>query len=146
MSKNIYIIPCKEKLVSRIVRKSTSHKGLYQYAIDYCLPEGSEVLAAHDGKVVSVEDQSAKGGNDESFKDSANYIGLQHINEEFSEYLHLKKDSAKISVGESVQSGQIIGLSGNTGYSSEPHLHFLVGKKTSTKPGWKSIEITFNNE
>jgi murein DD-endopeptidase MepM/ murein hydrolase activator NlpD len=53
-----------------------------------------------------------------------NAVIIQHRENEFSILAHLKLDSIKVKVGDKVTRGQPIGLCGNSGNSSEPHLHY----------------------
>jgi murein DD-endopeptidase MepM/ murein hydrolase activator NlpD len=64
---------------------------------------------------------------------------IKHADGTFADYHHLKSGSALVKLGDQVKVGQPIGLSGNTGYSTKPHLHFAVfqaidGKKVRSLP------------
>jgi murein DD-endopeptidase MepM/ murein hydrolase activator NlpD len=97
-----------------------------EYAIDFAMPEGTTVRASRAGTVIAVRADSNKGGADESFKDCANYVVIRHSDATYAEYAHLKQNGVLVQVGQSVKEGQAIGLSGQTGRASEPHLHFAV--------------------
>jgi murein DD-endopeptidase MepM/ murein hydrolase activator NlpD len=58
-----------------------------------------------------------------------NYVIIDHGNGEYSFLAHLKKGSMVVAVGDSLKSGQFIGLCGNSGNSSEPHLHYHLQNK-----------------
>lgn len=109
---------------------SFSHGGLNSYAWDFGLPEGASVCAAAQGKVVRVKQDSSSGGTRREDFGLANTIVIDHGNGLFTQYLHLKRNSAKVVEGEIVQGGQVLAQSGNTGYSSIPHLHFQVQDAT----------------
>jgi murein DD-endopeptidase MepM/ murein hydrolase activator NlpD len=103
-----------------------SHQGTERYAIDWKMPEGTPVLAARGGLVVDEKDDSTAGGSDRKFLPSANFILIQHADGTLGKYAHLLKGSARVKTGQVVEPGTLIGLSGNTGFSSGPHLHFSV--------------------
>ncbi len=116
---------------------------------------GQEILAPADGEVVECRTgskdsfMSTDGQIDCSAKDiRGNYIIIRHAKEEYSLLAHLKPDSVIVRKGDNVKRGQIIALCGNTGNSSEPHLHFQLQKGANfyTSPGlpieFKEIEIT----
>jgi murein DD-endopeptidase MepM/ murein hydrolase activator NlpD len=116
-----------------------SHNGEFQYAIDWSMPVGSEVCAARDGLVVKTTADNDKGGPTKDFKKFANVLMVQHDDGTLAEYVHLKKDGILVKVGDQVKTGQVVALSGNTGFSSGPHLHFHVyqpvdGTKFRTLP------------
>lgn len=119
-----------------------SHTGPERYAIDWEMPEGTPVLAARRGVVVEVEQNSTVGGPDRKFENSANYILIQHSDGTIGNYAHLLPHGAKVRVGQSVETGDLIGLSGNTGFSSGPHLHFSVFKARNGNER-ESIPIRF---
>lgn len=101
-----------------------SHKG--DYALDFRLKKGSIVCAAREGVVYKVEDQYSKGGPNKKYLSKGNHIIIKHSDGTYAAYWHLGPKGVVVKVGESVQKGDIIGFSGNTGYSSWPHLHFDV--------------------
>jgi murein DD-endopeptidase MepM/ murein hydrolase activator NlpD len=103
-----------------------THKGRDRYAWDFRMPEGTPVAAAASGIVVEATDHHGEGGLDSRLAQKANAIVLDHGRGLFSLYEHLQKDGARVHEGDSVLQGEIIGLSGNTGWSAEPHLHFEV--------------------
>jgi murein DD-endopeptidase MepM/ murein hydrolase activator NlpD len=55
-----------------------------------------------------------------------NVVVVEHANGEYSHYAHLQRGSVGVAVGEQVQAGQVVGKLGNSGNSTEPHLHFHV--------------------
>ena len=109
---------------------SFSHDGFNTYAYDFRMPIGSPVSAAAPGRVVRVKQDSQKGGNDPVYIDQGNSVIIDHGNGLFTQYLHLQYQSAQVKEGDLVSGGQIIAMSGNTGYSSTPHLHFQVQDAT----------------
>ena len=88
---------------------SSYHKG-----IDISVPSGSSVLATKSGTVVTSTYSSSAG----------NYIAISHGNGVYSYYMHCSK--RLVGVGTKVSKGQKIALSGNTGISTGPHLHFAI--------------------
>jgi murein DD-endopeptidase MepM/ murein hydrolase activator NlpD len=101
-----------------------SHKG--ERALDFKVKKGTKICAARDGIVISAREDSDKGGlKDENLSDG-NYISIQHNDGTVAYYWHLQKNGVLVNPGDSVYAGQPIGLSGNTGYSAFPHLHFEV--------------------
>jgi murein DD-endopeptidase MepM/ murein hydrolase activator NlpD len=110
-----------------------SHTGGDCYSIDFKMPEGSPVHAAREGVVVGVKDDSNIGGGDKKYEWDANYILIRHSDGTLGHYVHLQKGGVKVKLGDTVTAGQSIGLSGNTGHSTGPHLHFAVFKAQSGK-------------
>lgn len=111
-----------------------SHKG--EFALDFKVKQGTLICAAREGKVIAARSDSDKGGlNPENLSDG-NYISLQHSDGSIAHYWHLQNNGVKVNVGDTVSRGQLIGYSGNTGYSAFPHLHFEVvqgGKQVPTR-------------
>jgi murein DD-endopeptidase MepM/ murein hydrolase activator NlpD len=110
-----------------------------EHAIDWDMPVGTPVLAARAGTVVALRSDADAGGEDLRYKNSYNYIILRHDDGTFAEYCHLRKDGVLVKLGQQVKVQERIGLSGNTGFSSRPHLHFSVfqtidGKTRRTLP------------
>jgi murein DD-endopeptidase MepM/ murein hydrolase activator NlpD len=105
----------------------THRDAFSRYAIDLAVPEGTPVLAARAGVVVFVESRYFESGMDrERFGSRANHVRILHDDGSMALYAHLFPDSIDLEPGQRVEVGQQLGLSGNTGYSSGPHLHFVV--------------------
>ncbi|GKQ37258.1 M23 family metallopeptidase [Streptomyces sp. A012304] len=86
---------------------------------DFAVPSGTKVKAAHGGKVVKAGGNGAGDG-----PAYGNAVVIKHSNGVYSQYAHLSHIDVK--VGQIVKTGQRIALSGNTGNSSGPHLHFEI--------------------
>ncbi len=98
-----------------------------RYAVDIDMPMGTTVVAARAGQVVEVVSQFADDGRVEpAYIDRANYVRILHDDGSWADYFHLMQNSAQVRPGMRVEAGQVLGLSGNSGYSSTPHLHFHV--------------------
>ena len=114
-----------------------SHKN--QNALDFDMPEGTKVLAAREGVVMLIKQNSNTGCESEICAKDANFINILHSDGTMASYVHLKFNSLKVKRGDKVEKGQVIALSGNTGWSSGPHLHFVCtsplrkGKITTLK-------------
>ena len=109
-----------------------------QYAYDFLLPISSQVVAARGGTVIAIE---------ESFSDTdhtnghENFVDIQHPDGTVGAYVHLTNDGALVAVGDIVARGDAIALSGNSGNSSAPHLHFAVHGCGNCP----SVAVTFRN-
>ncbi|RXK60532.1 M23 family metallopeptidase [Lacibacter luteus] len=121
-----------------------SHKG--ENALDFKVKEGTTICAAREGTVIAVRSDSDKGGLKPEHLSDGNFISIQHSDGSVAHYWHLKKDGVVVKVADKVVKGQVIGYSGNTGYSAFPHLHFEVVQngnqvptRFSTKKGIKYL-------
>ncbi|MBI1968947.1 M23 family metallopeptidase [Candidatus Woesearchaeota archaeon] len=114
----------------------------YSYCLDFLVEEGSPVYAARGGEVFAVEVGSNshyawKEGEpiDEQslqrMSTGGNAIGILHDDGTFANYGHLQQGGSFVKVGQRVEPGQKIGMSGNTGLSSAPHLHFGIYEQRS---------------
>ena len=119
-----------------------SHHGGNRFAIDWALPEGTAVHAARGGLVVKVKDDSNRGGGNVSFDKYNNYVLIRHSDGTLGQYCHLKKGGMTVREGDIVNDGDVIARSGNTGFSSGPHLHFSVYKMRNGKER-ESIPVKF---
>jgi hypothetical protein len=115
-----------------------------QYAVDFAMPEGTGVYASRAGIVVEVAYGNFRAGLDrEAFGARANLVRILHDDGTFAVYAHLRRDSVRVRVGQQVRRGELIGASGNTGYSTGPHLHFAVTRNAGLRT--VSIPVLFDD-
>jgi murein DD-endopeptidase MepM/ murein hydrolase activator NlpD len=105
-----------------------SHFGNDQYCIDWDMPVGTPVLASRGGVVTGARGIHDGSGTDEGYRDRNNYVMIKHDDGTVGEYCHFKMGGVTVKVGQRVSEGDLIGYSGNVGYSTQPHLHFGVYK------------------
>jgi len=110
-------------------------------ALDFKMKRGTNILAVRDGVVIRVKEDGFKGGWSRKYRNHGNNIVIQHSDNSRSGYWHLQKDGALVKVGDSVKQGQVIALSGKTGYAAMPHLHFIVWKNDNR--GWQQVPTRF---
>ena len=110
------------------------------YAVDFAADIGTPVLAARGGTVMQVESDFDKAGlNLEKYGGRANFVRILHDDGTMGLYAHLQEGGVLVRVGQRVQAGQQIGLSGNTGFTTGPHLHFAV----QVNRGMRLVSIPF---
>lgn len=114
-----------------------------EYAIDIVMPVGTPVLAAKAGVVMDIEEDFNQGGtNLEKFADKANHVRILHDDGTMTVYAHLDLASVNVRPGARVIAGQRIARSGNTGFSSGPHLHFALQQNI----GMQLVSVPFTFE
>ena len=113
-----------------------------QHAVDIAMPVGTDVFAARGGVVFDVAAQNFKGGADASNMSLANVVRILHDDGTYAIYAHLNWNSIRVRVGDVVERGEYIADSGNTGYSSGPHLHFVVVRNAGMT--MQSVPVTFS--
>jgi murein DD-endopeptidase MepM/ murein hydrolase activator NlpD len=96
------------------------------HAIDFTMEEGTTICAARAGVVIDVKENANKHGKSIKYLEYGNYVTIYHADGSMADYFHIQKNGSKVKVGDQVSVGQEIALSGNTGWSSGPHLHFEV--------------------
>lgn len=136
----VYWLPYAEKksfLLIQAANSKMSHR--HELSYDFKMKKGSKICAARDGVVTAARGDSDKGGLKEENLADGNHIIIQHPDGSIAQYWHLEKDGVFVKVGDTVQKGQLIGSSGNTGYTAFPHLHFQVND-----PGGRQILTRFS--
>lgn len=138
-----YVLPFAAAAPRRLIQGNAgklSHYGRQQYAFDFDLPVGETVVAARAGEVVVVVDEFTRGGPVKSLRSKANVVVVRHEDGSFASYVHLSPGAA-VEVGDRVEPGQPLGQSGNTGFTTRPHLHFSVSVLDDGKP--RTVPIRF---
>ncbi|HZF29001.1 MAG TPA: M23 family metallopeptidase [Gammaproteobacteria bacterium] len=128
--------------VTQGYRARLSHRGAEQFTVDFGMPAGTAVHVAREGVVVLAEDSHATGCWSDECARLANFVVVLHADGTTGEYFHLQRGSVQVRVGDRVQRGQRLALSGNTGYSTAPHLHFGV-YRTGRDGGTQSVAVRF---
>jgi len=113
------------------------------YAVDIPMPEGTPVLAAREGVVFQTETGQIAGGKDPELISKANDVRILHPDGTIGLYAHLAYGGVQVSPGQHVVAGEVIGLSGSTGYSSGPHLHFAVLQVAQQGADQKILSVPF---
>jgi murein DD-endopeptidase MepM/ murein hydrolase activator NlpD len=102
------------------------------YAVDFALPDGTPVYAAREGTVINVRHDSFRGAPQPVMLDQANVIEILHDDGTIGVYAHLHWDSIRVHIGQHVARGEYVANSGNTGFTTGPHLHFAVWRNTGS--------------
>jgi murein DD-endopeptidase MepM/ murein hydrolase activator NlpD len=123
-------------------RSRLSHRGAEQYTVDFGMPIGTPVHAARDGVVALAEDSHDLGCWREECGRLANFIVLLHSDGTTGEYFHLQRGSVQVRLGQHVERGELLAFSGNTGYTTAPHLHFGV-YRTERDGETQSLAVRF---
>jgi hypothetical protein len=120
-----------------------SHRGSNEYAVDFDCPVATPVLAARPGIVVAANAAAQGSGTSAEFMEyrRTNFVLVLHDDGTLGEYMHLAPSGVRVSVGQRVERGDELALSGNTGYSSTPHLHFQV--MTAATDGVSALSFPF---
>ncbi len=130
-----------EREISQAFNGNYSHtsKGS-KYAVDIALPVGTPLVAARAGTVISTNDDYVFSGQAQYFLDKANKVEVLHDDGSYAVYAHLLQSSLAVKVGDKVQVGDVLGKSGSSGYSTGPHLHFVIRKNT----GFNTVSVPFS--
>lgn len=101
-------------------------------SLDFIMPEGTEVLASREGLVIDIVQNNNKSCPTQSCAPFGNYVSILHPDGTIAQYYHLEQNGVQVKLGDNVTKGQFIAYSGNTGWSSGPHLHFNVYISSAT--------------
>jgi hypothetical protein len=124
--KPLYVLPVTEYVFTSGfgARWGTTH-----YGIDLAVPTGTEIMAAADGQVIQ---SGWNGGYGIS-------VYLKHEDGSVTRYGHMSE--TLVSVGDYVTQSSVIGLSGNTGDSTGPHVHFEIRIDDAAVDPWEYVEM-----
>ena len=114
------------------------------YALDFDLKTNDTICSATDGFVVGVVDKYKYSGKGSEWKPYSNYLTIyEPTSGFFTQYVHLVENGSLVKIGDKVNRGQKIALSGNTGQSTEEHLHFSSLVPVNNEDGLMSVPIEF---
>jgi murein DD-endopeptidase MepM/ murein hydrolase activator NlpD len=136
-SGHVYRFPVVKKGIYKIsqgFKGGFTHSKEYNlYAVDIAMQMGTDLVAARGGVVISVKDDYHLRGTGSFFLDKANHVKILHSDGTYATYGHILMGSAIVKPGDKVLAGQKIARSGSAGYSTGPHLHFVVQKNAGMK-------------
>ena len=138
----VYILPYENGSAYRVIQgyySNFTHRN--RVALDFKMKPGTKIVAARDGVIVRAQENNNKGGWKTKFRQYANYLVIEHDDGTRAGYWHLQQNGIIGNIGDRVKQGQVIGLSGNTGYTFLPHLHFMVW--TNKNGQWQQIPTRF---
>ena len=139
----IYALPYKEgKSYCMVQGYFSSFTHRERAALDFKMKSGTKICAAREGIVIRVKEDGDRGGLKRKYRPYGNYVIIQHADSSRAGYWHLKKDGVLVNAGDHIKKGQVIAISGKTGYTIIPHLHFLVWSSDS-KRQWRQIGTRF---
>jgi len=117
------------------------HQAQNYHAVDFAAATGTEVLAAREGVVMQIENDFHQAGLDrEKYGGRANFVRVLHDDGTMAVYAHLRENGVMVQPGQHLRAGQPIGRSGNTGFTSGPHLHFVL----QVNRGMRLMSIPFH--
>lgn len=111
------------------------------YSVDIALSVGTYISAARAGTVIWTKDNFHIGGAKNYFLDKANYVEVLHDDGTYAIYAHILHGSALVKPGQRVDVGDRLARSGSTGYSTGPHLHFVIRKNDGSNT--RSVRFKF---
>ena len=129
-------------VVSQAPPQAITHRDVAsRNAIDIAMPVGTAVHAAREGLVINVAHRFFRSGLDVGIVDEANVVQVLHDDGTTAIYAHLQMDTIRVRPGQRVERGEYIANSGNTGFSSGPHLHFVVVRNAGLSS--ESVPVAF---
>ena len=138
-----YHFPVSSKRSHKITQsfngKFSHSKRPSKHAVDIAMSVGTYISAARAGTVIWVKDDYHMGGKRTYFLDKANYVKVLHDDGSYAVYAHILLGTALVKPGDKVNVGDLLARSGSSGYSTGPHLHFVIRKNV----GLKSVSLPF---
>ncbi len=138
----VYALPYEEGKSFRVIQgyfRGFTHRE--RAALDFNMKRGTKITAVRDGVVTRAKEDGTKGGLNKKYRPHGNNIVIQHADGSRAGYWHLQHNGALVNVGDTVKQGQVIALSGKTGFAFVPHLHFLVWRSGGGQ--WQQVATRF---
>lgn len=128
-----------KKITQSFNGRFSHNKPPNNFAVDIAMPVGTYLTAARGGTVIDVKDDYHMGGQTAYFLDKANKVTVLHEDGSYALYAHILLGTALVKPGDKVSVGDSLARSGSSGYSTGPHLHFIIYKNA----GFKTVSIPF---
>jgi murein DD-endopeptidase MepM/ murein hydrolase activator NlpD len=128
LTDKLYVLPYpvgRAYTCSQGFNESFSHYGTFKYAVDFGMPVGTIVTAARSGRIVYILESYP---DNDQIEGHENVVIVMHEDSTYARYVHLTLNGALVHVNQMVVPGDTVGLSGSSGTSGGPHLHFDVTK------------------
>ncbi|AVQ07803.1 M23 family peptidase [Xanthomonas vasicola pv. vasculorum] len=103
------------------------------YAVDFAMPQGTPVLAARGGVVMQVQRDVVDNSPNDPAAGGGNLVRVLHADGSMAIYAHLAPDGVAVRPGQALCIGERLGASGNTGFSTAPHLHFAIQRNADMR-------------
>src|SRR5262249_31145208 len=116
------------KLRSGYGERANRAVAINEYVLIWEMPEGTSVLAARDGTVVAIREDSNERGLSDEFRNKANLVTVEHSDGTLADYVRLKFQGVAVKLGQTVKTGDVVGYSGNTGISRNPSLLVRISR------------------
>jgi murein DD-endopeptidase MepM/ murein hydrolase activator NlpD len=110
-------------------------------ALDFNMPVGTEITAAREGIVAEIVQNNTQSCPTQDCMQYNNYVMIMHADGSFARYVHIRQNGAIVKEGDKVKAGDVIAYSGNVGWTSAPHLHFVCFLSGFGK--WNSVRTPF---
>lgn len=144
LSTTPYVVPLKKgtEFMTGLANCSASFHAAAlpdRYATDFDVPAGTPFTAAREGTVYRVVEDAPSGGGG-----VGNYVVIDHGDGTYGLYYHSPMNGISVEVGEKVDQGEVLGVTGRSGLAGYPHLHFTV---VTGSPDWPytGIPVSFRN-
>ncbi|UJB72448.1 peptidoglycan DD-metalloendopeptidase family protein (plasmid) [Acaryochloris sp. 'Moss Beach'] len=127
--------------------RGRTHQGRMEYAYDLAVSIGTPIYAMRSGKVIAVRDKYPDTGGGKENATRFNFVWIEHEDGYRSAYVHLQqgfRSKVDLKAGDHVEAGQLIGYSGNSGWSSGPHLHVEVQKPYRRQRFTKTVPFSIS--
>lgn len=110
--------------ISQGYQGAISHQS--KFALDFATPLGTAIYSTREGTVLEVIENNSQGCASQDCAKYDNFIVINHPDGSFAKYAHIRMDGAVVAEGDVISVGQLIGYTGNTGWTATPALHFEV--------------------
>jgi murein DD-endopeptidase MepM/ murein hydrolase activator NlpD len=114
-----------------------------RHAMDVEMQVGTWLAAARGGVVARIKEDYHLSGTSRFFADKANFVAVLHDDGTYAVYAHILPDTAVVKPGDRVERGDRLARSGSSGFSTGPHLHFVIRRNTGLRP--ESVPFRIEN-